>query len=371
MRIPILSILLMILLPMNSWAEDHKPRWIYKTWRPFLAGWSSASNPLVDDEKVYACIGYGWSKNRVNVVALNKATGQVVWKNEIAYPCTSFVQSGEYIVAANKNYTIDKEKAKTGPAAGIIWHRHIFIIDKSSGQTIDKIENAEMPATTRNWLYFSQNNSLVRYDLANHKTLLSFEGEVNYTTTSRDSIVWGSQNAIKEINDDSADAKIVIQYPDKPLISNDSKDFICSYNVTSGETRSTNRLVCANRQTRNVVFEEKNISSASYTMLNNTLYYWQGGSSKYTYRVDLNNPQKEPLPFPMISSFIWNINDSLLLSADAHDINVIDPKSEKVMWKYFMQGWIKGASSDVQHIYIADDSGKLSTFPIKNFKDIN
>lgn len=80
----------------------------YQTSRPLLGGWSSMTRPLVDENKIYFCGGYGWWDDDIHLIALNKS-GHKQWGKAILKPCGAFTANRDYLVL-EQTYQTPKNK---------------------------------------------------------------------------------------------------------------------------------------------------------------------------------------------------------------------------------------------------------------------
>lgn len=358
LRNSVLSILLGF-LTISACERGKALVWSYTTWKPFWGGWSDTGNPLIDGNNIYVCQGYGWD-HKVKIIALEKTVGKEIWNFDIRWSCGGFTQTKDRIIAHASSYTIDKERAKLGPGKGIVWHNRISILDKKDGKLLDEIDGALPPVVTNRWLYFPQDDSLVRYDLETKLAVLKLDGKISSLSGFDDQLVFSLSNEIKEISDASRVPRTIARLQERPAGIKVSDRYICSYGF---KDRSA-RLSCVSRTTNQIVWQGPEMTSASYSLADNVLYYWQGGNNRKTFRVDLKTGEHHALARPLVSSLIRNFGNTLLVTADAHEVIVLDPSDEKEIWRYHAKGWVKGLQYDGRLLFVADDSGTLSAFQL-------
>lgn len=131
-----------------SWGTS--PKWTYHSWNPLFGGWSKVSTPLFEKDIVYFCSGYGWWEHKFEIVALNTASGDTVWKNTFDWDLETCISQADRISVVQRSLVTGKRT--------ITWDYRIQEFDKSNGKLLEtkSIEKSEVELLSHERIFFSQ-----------------------------------------------------------------------------------------------------------------------------------------------------------------------------------------------------------------------
>jgi len=347
------------------------PDWVYETPRPFFAGWSNASPPLIQNDMIYFCAGYEWDKN-VLLTALRK-DGTVLWKTEF------FSQCKHLNIINDRIYVGQRYVMKLPSPAASEYYGQTFVIDLNNGQVIEKLP-FQYSYIADDILYSLDKNNILIHNLNGkiiRKVPVSYP-EFIWLPHLKNSPYRGlirTNDGFLEINSKTNKAEIVSDKGRRIFTIKSSDKYFCytsydtKYDIRKQNKNIDERIICRNKITWENVFEDKAEKIGCSTFYINNDYL-------FTQKIPCTDENG------YIATNLTNKNKTLVQSKDIPRLELLytsaetvigellspryviikDKMSGKTLWDFKSTGWMSGLVETKDAIYLYDDDGKLYMF---------
>jgi len=362
--------------------NGRSPDWAYDTPRPFLAGWSEVSRPLIQDDVVYFCAGYGWWDNEVSLSALRK-DGTLVWKTMVQYRCNEMDILHDKIYVGQKYYHINQEKAKSGtPGSGIIWNYRTLVIDPKSGKVIQTFP-FEYDYASQNNIYktASNDNNLRIYDLQGVEVkkipLLSPSFVTNWQN-NRNTPMLLTSDGFWNLNTDKNNISFLSDKGRKIHSYQNSDQYFCytsydgKYDIQKKNDGIDAQMSCRRQDNWEKVIEDIPVTfiyCSTFYLDNDTLFMQKNSCNDKEGYIAINLASKEKAFIPSNSNKIPRLISGYNSTPHFYtepispkEIIVKNKQSNQEIWRFKSTGNLHGFVEVADAIYIYDDDGKLYMF---------
>lgn len=360
--------------------SGRNPDWVYETHRPFLAGWSTVSAPVIQGDTIYFCAGYGWD-DEVSLSALRK-DGTLMWKTLVQYRCNELAILDDKIYAGQEYYHIDHEKSKSGkPASGIITDYRTLVIDLKNGKVIQTFP-FEYDYISQNNIYRTdgKDDNLHIYDLLGVETkkiTLPSPSFIWNRQTYRNTETLRTRDGFWRLNPDTNNIDFVSDKGRKIHSYKSSDKYFCynsydgKYDIRTQEKDIDARMSCRRQDNWEKVIEDIPITSlyGVFYVDNESLFMPKIANQDNEGYIAINLASKEKVLIPSYSNKIPRIEPGYNSTENFYtepisptEIVVKDKLSHQEIWKFKSTGRIHGFVEGTDAVYIYDDDGKLYVF---------
>jgi hypothetical protein len=330
--------------------------WSYKTARPFLGGWSSASKPIIDNQNVYFCGGYEWWNKDVHLIALDK-TGKELWKKKINESCAYFSSNNDYLIF-EQTYQYKFENSEQ--ASNFINKNRVVIAKKSDGSIIS-IDDVNLVGLTEKNIYFSRGKekNLYRYEIANKSEhSIPVKGVLQLKILGSQAYLF-TKDGLFELKNEEDKLKLI---KENKFLSyyGVAQDYHVCFIAGGSNNQNDNGLFCLNILS-NQIQKLGEAYIGWYLEIINGKVYWPDNEFRLN-EYDFITENHKTYENSQKIKRIYDVISDKILASDAETAFLIDLKTMQSTWKQDFQGWIKGIVHDKGQFFITEDSGKIYMF---------
>jgi hypothetical protein len=348
------------------------PDWVYKTDRPFFAGWSAVSAPITQNEITYFCAGYDWSDHDVSVSAIKK-DGTLIWKTAVQYRCNQININQDKIYIGQKYYHIDHE---------IINDFRTLVIDSKNGHITETLP-FQYEAISSNNLYNTDDKNIYVHDFSGKliKQIPLNSPKFIWSHHLKNPIMTGlfeSDDGFWKINHPTDNIEPISDKGRKIFGYKSSDNFFCylsydaQFDIRKQNKNIDGKISCRRQDNWEKIFEvtqDPYIDCVGYYVDNESIYIQKAACQDNQGYVVTNLLSKEQNYLSQKSSAIPRLEmqgyNSIDLQGELTDPRTIifkDKKTNQKLWDFKSTGWIDSYTETEDMVYVFDDDGKLYAF---------
>jgi hypothetical protein len=358
------------------------PNWIYETHRPFFAGWSDVSSPVIQDDTIYFCAGYGWWDNEVSLSALKK-DGTLIWKTLVQYRCNEMDIVHNKIYVGQNHYRIDHEKSiSEKPRNGIVRGFRTLIVDSKNGEIIQTLP-FEYSYISQNNIYSTDNNNIYIYNLLGTKIKnISLPSpsfiKPHYPKNSDTSVLLRTHDGFWKIDTRTNNAEHISDKGRSIFDYKSSDKYLCytsydaKYDIKEQNKNIDERISCRRQDNWKKAIEDiptTSIDCLTFYMGNDPLFIQRNTCKNHEGYIAINLDTKEQLLIQSNSKKIsriglgYNSTTHFFIELkNSREIIVKNRQSNQDIWTFKSIGNVRGFVEESDAVYIYDDEGKLYMF---------
>ena len=344
------------------------PDWVFETPRPFFAGWSDVAPPIIKDNRIYFCAGYGWNREAsLNAVSPD---GKLLWKVRIGHDC------GQIGFANGKIYAVqEKDEPARLEEGSRIKKRpsQTVVIDMTDGKILDTFPFTYQ-ILIHEKLYSLRKDGMTVYNMAGQKMKdIAIE---NPSLTPIPGLLRTDDGFVK-IKPENDGIESVSDKGRRIFHMKKSDDYFCyssydaKYDIRKQNKNIGERLTCRQQDTWKIAYDEKYtaLDCSTFYMSKNLLFTQQTPCrDKDGYlAINLKDPDQKTIPTaskdtPRLALLFSKTDNVVGELTDPKHIIVKNKTTGERLWDFKATGWLHGIVETKEVIYLYDDDGKLYMF---------